>query len=118
MIDQSYWKEVHVHVVAMIHQKQMLKKKKKRFELLWVIFSSTDQVVFCAFFFVGCRHGSFQRPGTLAAVNDYIERPLFYGAYFSIQVPPADLQDAQCKYSCEFTSKIGKTSQLWCGLDE
>lgn len=51
---------------------------------------------FC-FFFVGCRHGSFQRPGTLVASDDHIDRPLFYGAYFSIQVPPADLQDAQCR---------------------
>ena len=58
--------------------------------------------LFCFFIYIGCRHGSFQRPGTLAESDDYIERSLFYGAYFSIQVPAADTQDVQCKYSCEF----------------
>lgn len=47
---------------------------------------------------VGCRHGSFQRPGTLATSDDYINRPLYYGAYFTVQIPPTVPQDAQCEW--------------------
>ena len=41
------------------------------------------------FLSLGCRHGSFQRPGTLELSDDYIDSPLFFGARFSVEVPPA-----------------------------
>lgn len=51
----------------------------------------------CFFVLSGCRHGSFQLPGTLNCTDDYIDKPLYYGAYFAINVPSATPQDTQCR---------------------
>lgn len=59
-------------------------------------------------FMRGCRHGSFQRPGTLATSDDYINRPLYYGAYFTVQVPPTVPQDAQ------YLDSLFSSSTQWC----
>ncbi|KAL9952752.1 hypothetical protein ACROYT_G040047 [Oculina patagonica] len=56
----------------------------------------------------GCRHGSFQSPGTLTTSDDYIDRPLYYGAYFTIKVPPTVPQDAQ------YLDSLFNTSTQWC----
>lgn len=48
-------------------------------------------------FLLGCRHGSFQLPGTLNCPDDYIDKPLYYGAYFTINVRSATPQDTQCR---------------------
>lgn len=85
--------------------------KLKKYKLLIILSLSTPSVAIDAtepfkkqieYFFmvnlVGCRHGSFQRPGTLATSDDYINRPLYYGAYFTVQIPPTVPQDAQCEW--------------------
>ena len=59
----------------------------------------TSYIILCLFvcFLLGCRHGSFQLPGTLNCPDDYIDEPLYYGAYFTINVPSAIPQDTQCR---------------------
>ncbi|XP_022787208.1 uncharacterized protein LOC111327316 isoform X2 [Stylophora pistillata] len=56
----------------------------------------------------GCRHGSFQRPETLTTSDDYINTPLYYGAYFTVQVPPTVQKDAQ------YLDSLFSSSTQWC----
>ncbi|XP_029191254.2 uncharacterized protein LOC114957861 isoform X2 [Acropora millepora] len=56
----------------------------------------------------GCRHGSFQLPGTLNCPDDYIDKPLYYGAYFTINVRSATPQDTQ------YFDDLSSTSERWC----